>query len=64
MANPYSIELRERVVGAYEAGMGSYPEIAKIFNLGEATVKRWVWRYRRRVDKRPSDQMLSTHGIT
>ena len=44
MANPYSIELRERVVGAYEAGIGSYPEIAKLFNLGETTVERWVWR--------------------
>ena len=53
MANPYSIELRERVVGAYEAGIGSYPEIAKIFNLGEATVKRWVWRYRAQGDVVP-----------
>ena len=39
--------LRERVVRAYEAGEGSYPVMAARFPLGEATVKRWVWRYRR-----------------
>ena len=32
---------------AYEAGEGSYGGIAARFALGEATVKRWVWRYRR-----------------
>ena len=46
MAEAYSIELRERVVNAYEAGEGSYPTIAEKFRLGEATVKRWVEQYR------------------
>ena len=62
MANPYSIELRERVVGAYEAGMGSYPEIAKLFNLGEATVKRWVWRYRAQGDVVPDKKRGGTES--
>jgi transposase len=48
MPNPYPIELRERVVACYEAGEGSYPEIAERFSLGEATVKRWVWLKRKR----------------
>ena len=47
MAEAYAVELRERVVMAYEAGDGSYPVIAARFALGEATVKRWVWRYHR-----------------
>lgn len=46
MAEAYAVALRERVVRAYEAGDGSYPVIAVRFALGEATVKRWVWRYR------------------
>jgi transposase len=41
----YSIELRERVIKAYEAGQGSYPAIGALFAVGEATVKRWVTRY-------------------
>lgn len=40
-AHPH--ELRLRVVAAYEAGQGSYPEIAARFAVGEASVKRWVW---------------------
>ena len=47
MAEPYPVELRERVVEAYESGAGSYPVIAGQFTLGEATVKRWVWLKRR-----------------
>ena len=41
----YSVELRERVIKAYEAGQGSYPSIGALFVVGEATVKRWVTRY-------------------
>jgi len=46
MAEAYAVALRERVVRAYEAGDGSYPVIATRFAVGEATVKRWVWRSR------------------
>ena len=46
MGEPHPIELRERVVKAYESGEGAYAVIATMFSLGEATVKRWVWRYR------------------
>jgi transposase len=41
----YPVELRERVIRAYEAGHGSYPAIAERFSVGEATVKRWIWRF-------------------
>ena len=47
MAEPHPIELRERVVDAYEAGEGSYSVLALRFSVGEASVKRWVRRRRR-----------------
>ncbi len=47
MAEPHPVELRARVVAAYESGVGSYSAVASIFGVGEASVKRWVWQYRR-----------------
>ena len=47
MAEPYPVELRERVVQAYESGDGGYADVGKLFNVGEASVKRWVGFYRR-----------------
>jgi transposase len=35
-----------RAVQAHESGEGSYATIAMRFCVGEASVKRWVWRYR------------------
>src|SRR5262245_32004208 len=42
MPEAHPLELRRRVVDAYESGEGSYPEIAARFAVGEASVKRWV----------------------
>ena len=47
MAEAHPVELRERVVEAYESGMGSYPTVAQLLRVGEATAKRWVWQFRR-----------------
>lgn len=38
-------DLRIRIVTAYNDGEGSYREIAARFGVGEATVKRLVWRF-------------------
>jgi transposase len=46
MSGAHPPELRTRVVAAHEAGEGSYATIAKRFAIGEASVKRWCWRYR------------------
>jgi transposase len=38
----YSIDLRERVVQAYEEGKGSIEQIASMFNVGETFVKKML----------------------
>ena len=50
MAEAHPVELRTRVVTAYESGTGSYPAIAARFDVGEASVKRWVRLHRRKGD--------------
>jgi transposase len=47
MVDGHPLVLRERVVAAYESGKGSYPVIAHLFGVGEASVKRWVWLKRK-----------------
>ena len=37
----YSIDLRERVVAAFDARDVTDEQVAKLFNVGEATVHRW-----------------------
>ena len=54
MAEAYPIELRKRVVAAYESGGGTYPEVADRFDVGEASVKRWVRLKRRDGDVAPT----------
>lgn len=46
MAEAHSIELRQRVVEAYERGEGGYILLSRRFCVGEATVRRWVRQYR------------------
>src|SRR5512146_729932 len=53
MAEAYPLELRGRVVDAYEAGEGSYAELAERFRIGSASVKRWVRLLRRNGHLRP-----------
>jgi transposase len=36
----YSLDLRERVVGAFKAGDKTDEEVAELFQVGEATVHR------------------------
>lgn len=46
MAEPYAIEMRERVVQAYEAGEGGYTAVGARFAISAATVLRWVRIFR------------------
>jgi transposase len=54
MPAPYSVDLRERVVEAYEAGGQTYESLAETFRVGIATVNRWLHRKRERGDVAPS----------
>ena len=42
MSGPLSVDLRERVVGAWERGEGTQDEVAERFGVGVASVVRWV----------------------
>lgn len=45
MPSPYSIDLRVRVVESVQNGM-SYDEVSEVFQLGTASIKRWVYQFR------------------
>ena len=63
MAEAYPEALRTRVVVAYEAGEGSYATIALQFQLGPATVKRWVAQQRREGHIRPQPKAGGTASV-
>jgi transposase len=46
MPNPYPTALRARAVHAYEAGDVAYDVVAARFEVGVATLQRWVQRQR------------------
>jgi transposase len=46
MSEPLSVDLRKRIVGAYERGGVTRQEVADLFQVGRATVNRLVKRYR------------------
>ena len=47
MPAPASMDLRRRVVEAYENGDESFAEVGIRFKVGEASVNRWVQLFRR-----------------
>ena len=47
MPAAHPMALRERVVKAYKSGEGSFAELGKRFDVGEASVNRWVSLERR-----------------
>ena len=65
MPNPYSTDLRERVVAAYEDGQGSYVDIGKTFSVGPDTVGDWVRLFRAtgRIDPKPHSGGKSTQKL-
>jgi transposase len=57
MAAPISKDLRRRVVAAYRAGKSTYPRIAELFGVGEASVSRWL-----RLERETRDVEPGPHG--
>ena len=47
MPAPYSLDLRNKVEEAYENGLGTIEQVAKIFNIGTATLKIYLSRKKR-----------------
>jgi transposase-like protein len=60
MAEAHPIELRQRLVEAYERGEGGYVRLARRFSVGEASVKRWVRLYRRQGNVAPQKKAGGT----
>lgn len=56
MPRPYSTDLRERVLAASERGY-TIEEVAELFGLAAATVKRW-----RRLRRRTGSAAPAPHG--
>ena len=42
MPKPVSVDVRERVVAAHRSGKATYAELAELFDVGEASVSRWL----------------------
>jgi len=49
----YSLDLRRRVVNAYEQGGGSIAEIAEMFSVGQTFVKKMIRQWRLTGDLMP-----------
>jgi len=62
MAEPIPVELRERVVRAYEAGEGGYGTIAARFGVCLMSVRRWVERFRRLGHVTPGKKRGGAHS--
>jgi transposase len=62
MPRPYALDLRKRVVKAYLSGGGTLEEISKRFDVGVATVDRWVSRQRRTGSVAPDPMGGWRHG--
>jgi transposase len=69
MAEAHPLELRKRVVRTYLAGEGSYAEVGQRFDVGVASVKRWVRLKRElgRVTPKPkaggTTSTIETHAL-
>jgi transposase len=44
--NPYSMDLRERVVESYELGHGTQSEVAQNFDVSRSSVQKWLRKSR------------------
>lgn len=53
MARPLSIELRKKIVNAYERGVGTVQEIADIFEVTSRTVFHYLHLHRKTGDLTP-----------
>ena len=62
MPAPYSTDLRNRAVKAYLSGGGTYEEVGQRFEVGAASVNRWVSRQRRNGNVEPDPMGGDRHS--
>lgn len=62
MAEAYPLELRVRVVRAYESGAGNLREVAAAFVIGTASLKRWLRQSRRTGELSPHRKGGGNHS--
>ncbi len=53
MGKALSVQLRERAVAAYRVGGRTQAEVALLFQIGEASLRRWLRRERETGDMAP-----------
>jgi transposase len=53
MPAPYSLDLRERAINAYEKGEGTQEEIASLFTISLSTFRNWFVRLRDKGELKP-----------
>ncbi len=46
MAAAYSLDMRNKVIKAYDDGDLTQEEVSNLFNIGTSTLKRWLKKYR------------------
>ena len=60
MARPLSKELREKIVSAYERGVGTINEVAEIFDITPRTVAKYLQIHRETGDLSPKPLAWAT----
>jgi transposase len=63
MPQPYSADLRERVLAAYEQGEGSQVAIARRFRVSPATVCNWIRQARHEGRRGPKPHRGGPAGV-
>lgn len=61
MASAYSYDLRKRVINSVDAGQ-SIIKISKIYQVGRATIYRWINKRKQEGDIRPKTHWQKGHG--
>ncbi len=59
----HSLDLRQRVVAAYQAGQTSIRQVAERFMVTKRTVHRWARQYQQTQDLTPSKVGTKRGGI-
>ena len=57
MPAPYSLDLRQKAISAYEDGEGTQEEITERFSINVSTLRNWLIRKRKTGDIKPKEHI-------